>query len=117
MENLVQNLDEILLKVQLLHDGYLGILSKNENLESEINDLKVEVESYKSEILTLKKEIEKKEESVIKSTLSPTNDKSLAEAKDSLSINSEMSNDKIKLQLDEFIEDIDQCIQIIQAKK
>jgi len=82
-------------------------------LELKFSALKVEADHYK---LKLKEQIEG-EGKDIKTTLS-TSDNSDSIKVNSLSFsNKNIDTEQIKLRLDEFIEDIDQCIQIIQAKE
>ena len=99
MKNLIQNLDEILKSVTELKTGYQFLVKNN-----------------KQEIIYLKKELEEKSEKENNSMLSQT-DNSSVESIAILKQEQKANNNRIQLQLDEFIEDIDQCIQIIQAKE
>ena len=112
MENLVSDLDTIITKLQLLKTDRQQLRSKNKQLEVQLNHLKVEIDQYKTKYINLKKE---KEELVGK-----VNNPLSSNKGDSTDIEvntvQQKSVDTLKLQLDEFIENIDQCIQIIQAK-
>jgi len=105
--NLNRQLDEILIEVRKLRAGYESLAAANSKYEVQLSDLKVEADQYKQENIKLKKELEAKRE-VKNSKLSQSEDKSDSSGTDDKS--------GMKLQLDEFIKDIDQCIQIIQAK-
>ncbi len=116
MKNLIQNLDEILKSVTKLKIGYQFLVKNNKELEVQLSDLKVEADQYKQEIIYLKKEQEEKSEKENNSMLLQTDNSSV----DSIAVlkqEQKNKNARIQLQLDEFIEDIDQCIQIIQAKE
>ncbi len=112
MENLKVDLDEIISKLQKLKIDRRRLKAENNQLEVQLNLLKVEVDHYKTEYTNLKKE---KEELVGK-----VNNPLSSNKGDSTDIEvntvQQKSVDTLKLQLDEFIENIDQCIQIIQAK-
>lgn len=116
MKNLIKNLDEILKSVTELKTGYQFLVKNNKKLEVQLSDLKVEADQYKQEIIYLKKELEEKSEKENNSMLSQT-DNSSVESIAILKQEQKANNNRIQLQLDEFIEDIDQCIQIIQAKE
>jgi len=115
MKNLSQNLDEILKSVTELKTGYQVLYKNNKELEVHFSNLKVEADQYKQEILHLRKELEEMVMKENHSMLLQTDNLSQAviEAK---STENKSNSAKIQMQLDEFIEDIDQCIQIIQAK-
>jgi SMC interacting uncharacterized protein involved in chromosome segregation len=116
MENLIKNLDEILESVQQLKESYQHLTDENKKLEVQLSHLKVETDRYKNEISELKKELEEKAEAEINTTLSTT-DKTAQEGPDVHRQHQNVTNERIRLQLDGFIEEIDQCIQIIQAKQ
>ena len=116
MKNLVQNLDKILEVSGEIKTKYQDLKKKNRELEVQLSDLKVEADQYKQEIIYLKKELEEKSEKENNSMLSQT-DNSSVESIAILKQEQKANNNRIQLQLDEFIEDIDQCIQIIQAKE
>ena len=90
--------------------------SDKENLEVQLSNLKVEADLYKLEINKLKKEREEIVAEDIKTTLSTSGNTDNTPG----DLNSEQPKianaEQIKMQLDGFIEDIDQCIQIIQTK-
>jgi phage shock protein A len=110
MENLVSDLDTIITKLQLLKTDRQQLRSKNKQLEVQLNHLKVEIDQYKTKYINLKKEKEELEGKVNHSLSSKSDDSSIGQEQSAKKVES------LKLQLDEFIEDIDQCIQIIQAK-
>ena len=116
MENMIQNLDEILKSVTDIRMKYQLLKQKNNLIETQLSDLKVEAGQYKQEIINLKKELDERGESVKYSMLVNTDEPSVTEV-ESIKLEQKTANDKIKLQLDEFINDIDQCIQIIQSKE
>jgi len=116
MENLIQNLDVILKSVTEMKAGYQRLKKNNAQLEVQISDLKVEADKYIQEIIKLKKELDERAEVENISMLS-LEDKTSAISIEALKEEQKSKNASIKLQLDEFIEDIDQCIQIIQAKE
>ena len=116
MKNLKQNLDEILKSVTELKTGYQVLVKNNKELEVQLSDLKVEADQYKQEIIDLKKKLEEKSEKENHSMLLQT-DYSSEDSIATLKMEQKTNNARIQLQLDEFIEDIDQCIQIIQAKE
>jgi hypothetical protein len=114
MENrLVQDLDEILKSVHKLNEKYLHILNANKELTVKIEILKVESEQLKQQNNNNKEAVEVSEEGRNNSLL-----KSEEPSKNiDLALKETEKNAQIKMQLDGFIEDIDQCIQIIQAKE
>jgi len=116
MENLVRNLDEILNKLTVIRDSYQVIKAKNIELENQISILKVEADEKKSVYISLKKELEDREEEIkiIKSSVAVLPPKVKDVSKDPEKTETQNG---IKMQLDELIEDIDQCIQIIQSKE
>lgn len=116
MENLVQNLDEILAGINKLREAYIILEEEKNKIEVHLSDLKVEADQYKQEIIDLKKKLEEKSEKENHSMLLQT-DYSSEDSIATLKMEQKTNNARIQLQLDEFIEDIDQCIQIIQAKE
>ncbi|MBL0026686.1 MAG: hypothetical protein WBP08_07410 [Saprospiraceae bacterium] len=116
MKNMIQNLNIILEKVRDVRKKYQDLKQRNQELEVRFSDLKVEADIYKLEIINLKKELEGKTESTKHSMLSNTNNSS-DELLEKLKLEQNSKNSRLQLQLDEFIEDIDQCIQIIQSKE
>lgn len=99
-----------------MKSGYQRLSEINVGLEIQLSHLKVETDQYKEEILKLKKELKDKAEAenIVMLSQSGSSDKSKISASDT---DQNVKNAQIKLQLDEFIEDIDQCIQIIQSKE
>ncbi|MBK9735857.1 MAG: hypothetical protein IPO92_13205 [Saprospiraceae bacterium] len=116
MENiLIHKLDEVLTSVERLKEKYKLLSGQNEILTNQISILKVETEKYKQEIKKIKEASEKKDVDGVISIL-PKSDVPSSEEIEALKNEQKEKNAQIKLQLDGFIEDIDQCIQIIQAK-
>jgi len=117
MENMViQGLDEILEGMQKLKDQYNRLELRNQELESEYSILKVEAEQYIQENILLKKEVEEKAIVLEKPILVPTEQSQTVDI-EALKLEQKQKNAQIKLQLDGFVEEIDQCIQIIQTKE
>ncbi|MBL0101416.1 MAG: hypothetical protein IPP49_16400 [Saprospiraceae bacterium] len=114
MENLVQNLDEILAGINKLREAYIILEEEKNKIEVHLSDLKVEADQYKQENIKLKKELGERIKGDNKTMLVKT-DSSSPDISTSGDV-ADAKNQQIKLQLDEFIEEIDQCIQIIQAK-
>jgi hypothetical protein len=113
MENLLTRLDSVLAKLQELKLNYQQLKAEKHDLELKFSDLKVEAEQYKLKL----KEQKEGEGKDIKTTLS-TSDNSETIKVDSMSYsNRNIDAEQIKLRLDGFIEDIDQCIHIIQTKE
>ncbi|MBK8626663.1 MAG: hypothetical protein IPN86_14170 [Saprospiraceae bacterium] len=116
MENLIAQLGEIFEKVLKLKTKYLLLKSEKQNLEVQLNHLKVEVDQYKSEIVKIKKEQEGRVAEDIKTTLSTSEDSNLEPIFSKQEQLKSANIEQVKLQLDDFLEDIDQCIQVIQNK-
>lgn len=116
MKNISQNLDAILKSVISVKTKYHYLKQRNKEIEVQLSDLKVEADHYKQEIIKLKKELEEIEGKVKYSKLS-IKDESSVVIVESFKQEQDKNNAQIKLQIDEFIEDIDQCIQIIQSKE
>ncbi len=106
--NTGKQLSDILSQVKKLRKAYEVLVKTNKQLEDQLSHLKVEADQYKHENINLKKELE---EPVGKS-------KSLSLKNDDTAVGSteDDKNRQMRLQLDECIKDIDQCIQIMQAK-
>ena len=107
-KNLIQSLDKIL-------EISSKVRSKYQDLRK-LSDLKVEADQYKNQINLLQRELENRAKEDKNSMLSITDDVS----EDSVQILKQKQNIKnaeIKKQLDMFIDDIDQCIQIVQKKE
>ena len=116
MKNLIQNLDEILKSVTELKTGYQFLVKNNKELEVQLSDLKVEADQYKNQINLLQRELENRAKEDKNSMLSITDDVS-EDAVQILKQKQNIKNAEIKKQLDMFIDDIDQCIQIVQKKE
>lgn len=113
MQNLAENLELIIEKTKRLVNEYQLLKAENEKLEVQLSHLKVEADQYKNmalqKIVIEEEEIaEDKIESKIKVDIE---DQNIAEVLDGQSPDSK----QLKIKLDEFIEDLDQCIQIIQS--
>ncbi|MBP6540128.1 MAG: hypothetical protein KA234_07345 [Saprospiraceae bacterium] len=114
MENLVKNLDEIITKLHKLKEENRRLRSENKKMEVQLSNLKVEADQYKSQYLNITNQREDKAQIKFNSVVSQQDIKSdnsntiMASNIDDIEI--------VKHQLDIFIEDIDQCIQIIQAR-
>jgi cell shape-determining protein MreC len=113
-KNLIQSLDKILEISSKVRSKYQDLRKKNVELEVQLSDLKVEADQYKQENIKLKKELGERIKGDNKTMLVKT-DSSSPDISTSGDV-ADAKNQQIKLQLDEFIEEIDQCIQIIQAK-
>ncbi|MBC7884264.1 MAG: hypothetical protein H7X99_02235 [Saprospiraceae bacterium] len=116
MENLmIHDLEDILNNVRKLKNQYHKLETKNLELENQISILKVESEKQLEHFNKIKKDLEGKREVESNSVLS----KSEKSSGDRTSVEEKEQNNKntqIKHRLDGFIEEIDQCIQILQAK-
>ncbi|MBK7633405.1 MAG: hypothetical protein IPJ13_03265 [Saprospiraceae bacterium] len=85
-------------------------------MEVQLSDLKVEADQYKNQINLLQRELENRAKEDKNSMLSITDDVS-EDAVQILKQKQNIKNAEIKKQLDMFIDDIDQCIQIVQKKE
>ena len=110
MENLVKNLDEIITKLHKLKEENRRLRSENKKMEVQLSNLKVEADQYKSQYLNITNQREDKAQIKVsqQDIKSDNSNTIMASNIDDIEI--------VKHQLDIFIEDIDQCIQIIQAK-
>jgi hypothetical protein len=107
MEDLLQRLDRIQVKVETLKSDNRELLDEKLRLNKDVSSLKVENELYKQEIETLQKELE---------VLKGGNYVRASEGvnlSDAATTNTETSD--IRKQLNDCIEEIDQCIQIIKT--
>lgn len=113
MQNLAENLELIIGKTKRLLDEYQLLKAENEKLEVQLSHLKVEADTYKN--ITQQKSAIEEEEIVVDKTESKVKldivDQNNAVVNDVISSDSK----QLKFKLDEFIEDLDQCIQIIQS--
>ncbi len=116
MKNLVQNLDKILEVSNKIKTKYQDLKKKNQELEVQLSALKVETDQYKNQINLLQRELENSVKEEENSKLSITDDVS-EDAVALLKQKQNIKNAEIKKQLDMFINDIDQCIQIVQKKE
>lgn len=117
MENMViQGLDDILKGMEKLKDQYHSLKLRNQELERQNSFLKVETEQYIQENIVLKKEVEEKAIELEKAKLVPA-EQPLTVDIEALKDEHKQKNAQIQLRLDGFVEEIDQCIQIIQTKE
>jgi hypothetical protein len=117
MENMViQGLDDILKGMEKLKDQYTKLKLRNQELESQNSILKVEAEQYIQENIVLKKEVEEKAIEFEKAKLVPSEQPQTVDI-EAIKLDQKQKNAQIQLQLDGFVEEIDQCIQIIQTKE
>lgn len=115
-KNLIQSLDKILEISSKVRSKYQDLMKKNVELEVQLSDLKVEADQYKNQINLLQRELENRVKEDKNSMLSITDDVS-EDAVQILKQKQNIKNAEIKKQLDMFIDDIDQCIQIVQKKE
>jgi hypothetical protein len=115
-KNLIQSLDKILEISSKVRSKYQDLRKKNVELEVQLSDLKVEADQYKNQINLLQRELENRAKEDKNSMLSITDDVS-EDAVQILKQKQNIKNAEIKKQLDMFIDDIDQCIQIVQKKE
>ncbi|MFZ1455974.1 MAG: hypothetical protein WAT46_08025 [Saprospiraceae bacterium] len=115
-KNLIQSLDKILEISSKVRSKYRDLRKKNVELEVQLSDLKVEADQYKNQINLLQRELENRAKEDKNSMLSITDDVS-EDAVQILKQKQNIKNAEIKKQLDMFIDDIDQCIQIVQKKE
>lgn len=110
MFGIEQKLDEIKTKLQNILEENLRLNAENQQLKEDVELLKVEASLEKKVDLNINKEQEEKEEvkDEFSTSINPTAifDESVAQ-KDTA---------QLKMKLDEFIEDIDQCIHIIKSE-
>ncbi len=117
MENMViQGLDDILEGMQKLKDQYNQLELRNKELESQYSILKVETEQFIKENIVLKKEIEEKTVAQEKEIFISAEQSPIVDI-EALKLDQKQRNAQIQLKLDGFVEEIDQCIQIIQTKE
>lgn len=107
MEDLLQRLDRIRVRVETLKSDNRELLDEKLRLNKDVSSLKVENELYKQEIESLKRELEALKEN---KGVQASEDVNLSAANTS---NKEKLD--IKKQLNECIEEIDQCIHIIKT--
>lgn len=116
MENLIQKLNNILEISNEFKEKYHNLKIKNKELEVQLSDLKVEADQYKFQINQLQRELEQREQEDKISMLSITNDISKEETCTKQQ-QQDLKVAAIKNHLDMFIDDIDQCIQLVQKKE
>jgi chromosome segregation ATPase len=107
MEDLLHRLEEVRVRVQTLKSDNRELLDEKLRLKDDVSSLKVENELYKQEIETLKKELK-----ALKGNTG-------VRASEVVSVSAAYTTDTetldIKKQLNECIEEIDQCIHIIKT--
>lgn len=116
MENLTHKLDFILEKTQKMQSDFKNLKSEKQKLEVQFSHLKVEADHYKKAYLHLKKEQEEANSKEVKNAISVEDDKPKTDPKLLMGDTKPLNTMQIKDQLNGLIEDINQCIQIIQAK-
>ncbi len=113
MQNLAENLELIIEKTKRLVNECQLLKAENEKLEVQLSHLKVEADQYKNmaqqkNAIEEEEIVEDKTESKIQVDIE---DQNIAAVQDGQTPDSK----QLKIKLDEFIEDLDQCIQIIQS--
>lgn len=116
MENLIKDLDNILELSHIFKAKYQKLKDKNTILEVQLSNLKVEADQYKNQINLLQKALEESEAKDKNAMLSVTDELSEVVITDAILADS-TKNAEIKKQLDLFIDDIDECIQLVQKKE
>lgn len=116
MKNLIPQLDQILEISNQINIKYRALKEKNKELEVQLSDLKVEADQYINQINLLQQELENREKEVNNSKLSAIDNISNDEIA-ILKQKQSLKNEEVKQQLDMFIDEIDQCIQIVQKKE
>lgn len=112
MQNLAENLEVIIEKTKRLVNEYHLLKAENVKLEVQLSHLKVEADQYKK-MAEQKMAIE--EEEIVEDK---TESKKIVDIADQNKADQEghtPENKQLKIKLDEFIEDLDQCIHIIQS--
>ncbi len=112
MEIWTDKLDVITGKIRNLLDAYIDVKSENESLKNEINHLKVEIVQFEEQLNYINSEQINAVETV--STLS-TKTSDISTPNPDLTQKNKEHSDGMKTKLDEIIEELDQCIQIIQS--
>lgn len=107
MENLLQRIEGIRVKIETLKSDHRELLNEKLRLNEVVSSLKVENEIYKQEIETLKQELEALKEC---KDVRTSGELSLSDA-----VAANMESSELKKQLHECIEEIDQCIHIIKT--
>ncbi|KXK39612.1 MAG: hypothetical protein J5I52_08290 [Saprospiraceae bacterium] len=120
MENTVKNLDIIIQKVSKLMDAYHDLKAENETMRDQISLLKVEVENYKSQIeqnnnINIATPGKVEDQKVAKQLTNQISD--ISEVRSASPHQGQQQPELLKMQLDEIIDELDQCIHIIQKNR
>ncbi len=120
MENTVKNLDIIIQKVSKLMDAYHDLKAENETMRDQISLLKVEVENYKSQIeqnnnINIATPGKVEDQKVAKQLTNQISD--ISEVRSVSPHQGQQQPELLKMQLDEIIDELDQCIHIIQKNR
>lgn len=110
MENWTEHLELLSAKVKNLLGAFHNLKSENESLKSEISHLKVEIDQLKTQELNINTKQADREQTVsshsVKESVTPSGIFQDTKNQD---------HTRLRTQLDEIIEDLDRCIQIIQT--
>jgi len=126
MENsLLTTLDQVINSIKLLKERHAITDLKVKEYEEQIELLKVEVDIYKEELTNIKIATETKNVKIAREINTPIHLSSPDETKvnknlpqsQPLSGSSSDNNEQLKIELDGFIEELDQCIKTIVTKK
>lgn len=120
MENTVKNLDIIIQKVSKLMDAYHDLKAENETMRDQIGLLKVEAENYKSQIeqnnnINIATPGKVEDQKVAKQLTNQISD--ISEVRSASPHQGQQQPELLKMQLDEIIDELDQCIHIIQKNR
>ena len=112
MENWTENLEKLSEKVKNLLGAFHRLQSDNQSQKEEISRLKVEIELIRKQNNNINAEHTNQVKTVIEHS------EEMPDNTTTQSVDQEIENKKngrLKTQLDEIIEDLDRCIQIIQT--
>lgn len=120
MENTVKNLDIIIQKVSKLMDAYHDLKAENETMRDQIGLLKVEAENYKSQIeqnnnINIATPGKVEDQKGAKQLTNQISD--ISEVRSASPHQGQQQPELLKMQLDEIIDELDQCIHIIQKNR
>lgn len=112
MENWTKQLELLSEKVKNLLGAFHSLKSENDTLKSEINHLKVEIGQLRTQELNINTKQADREQTV--STHSVNESDTRSGISDEMK-HKNLENTRLRTQIDEIIEDLDRCIQIIQT--
>ncbi|MCZ2101868.1 MAG: hypothetical protein LC107_10070 [Chitinophagales bacterium] len=112
MENWNEKLEIISGKVRNLLDAFHRLQSENSSQKEEINRLKVEIDQIRAQKNNINSEQTNQVTTVIEQSANRSDDTTGVQHHSDFK---NQKNDHVKTQLDEIIEDLDRCIQIIQT--